>query len=215
VSLTFTANITNTWAITLYPAGTTNAAQSTGVLDQAAQGSAVFYGAQVELGSAATSYIPTTTAAVTRNADVLTYPSAGNIDGTVGWCSAEVASIFDGAKTGNRYFVDVSAPSGNRPVLWDASGTTLSLFDGTGVRSLVSYTPSTAGKKIVSTWGGTSSQGAVSGAVGSAQSFDGDLNVGAAIGIGGISSAEPYACIRNVRIGQLQLSASEAQAVTR
>lgn len=51
----------------LIPAGTTNATQSTGLLDIAAQGSAVFYGAQVELGSVATYYIPTTTTSATRS----------------------------------------------------------------------------------------------------------------------------------------------------
>jgi hypothetical protein len=45
-------------------------------------GSKVAWGAQLEAGAFASSYIPTTTASVTRNADVLTYPSAGNYSGT-------------------------------------------------------------------------------------------------------------------------------------
>jgi hypothetical protein len=72
VSMTFTAT-TNSWTVYLFPAGTTNATQSTGVVDASVQGSAVFYGAQVELGANASSYIPTTTIAVTRAADILTY----------------------------------------------------------------------------------------------------------------------------------------------
>ena len=55
------------------PALTTTANQSSGTFSAATTGSAVFYGAQVELGSSATSYIPTTTTAVARNADALTY----------------------------------------------------------------------------------------------------------------------------------------------
>ncbi len=75
VSLTFTGTAA-AWTLRFYPAGTANATQSTGSLDLTAQGSAVFYGAQVELGSAATSYTPRGTAvdgSGTRNADVLTY----------------------------------------------------------------------------------------------------------------------------------------------
>lgn len=49
-----------------------------------ASGSADFYawGAQVETGSVATSYIPTTTAAVTRNADVISV--SGAVSGSIG-----------------------------------------------------------------------------------------------------------------------------------
>lgn len=46
-----------------------------------AQGSNVFWGAQLELGGNATSYIPTTTTAVTRNTDVINKSSATNLIG--------------------------------------------------------------------------------------------------------------------------------------
>jgi hypothetical protein len=59
-----------------FPAATTNATQSTGAQSPAVTGSAVFYGAMVNLGAFAGPYIPTTTVAVARNADVLTYTGA-------------------------------------------------------------------------------------------------------------------------------------------
>lgn len=42
------------------------------------------WSAQVEAGSDASSYIPTTSAAATRNGDVLAYRAVGNIDGALG-----------------------------------------------------------------------------------------------------------------------------------
>ena len=45
-------------------------------IDVSQQGSAVFYGAMVNLGAFAGPYIPTTTVAVARNADLLTYTGA-------------------------------------------------------------------------------------------------------------------------------------------
>ncbi len=50
------------------------------------------WGAQLEVGPTATSYIPTTTAAVTRNADVLTYPDTGNISNTAGTSYVEFSA---------------------------------------------------------------------------------------------------------------------------
>ena len=49
-------------------------------LDYIGNGSIAFYGfgAQLEVGDVISTYIPTTTASVTRNADTLTYPAAGN-----------------------------------------------------------------------------------------------------------------------------------------
>jgi hypothetical protein len=77
------------YAHDVIPAGTTNPTQSTGVIDATAQGSAVFYGFQEELGSVATSYIPTTTVAVTRNADVATIATGSWYNALAGALYAE------------------------------------------------------------------------------------------------------------------------------
>jgi hypothetical protein len=88
VELTFTATAAN-WLVAFTPAGTTNPTQSTGSFDVAAQGSAVFYGAQVELGSFASSYIPTTTASVTRQEEGLGCSAVSFINQAEGTMYAE------------------------------------------------------------------------------------------------------------------------------
>jgi hypothetical protein len=76
VGLSQTATVA-AYVFSLYPAGTTNATQSTGAIDVAAQGSAAFCDAQVELGTKRSSTINTPAAAtVTRPGDVMTYTGA-------------------------------------------------------------------------------------------------------------------------------------------
>ena len=65
------------------------------------------YGAQIEVGSVATSYIPTTTAPITRNADVINVTGAvsgciGQTEGTIYWDIAYVGGVLTG--TGNPEF---------------------------------------------------------------------------------------------------------------
>jgi hypothetical protein len=187
-----------------------------GVFSAAATGAITAWGAQVELGSAATSYIPTTTVAVTRNADVLTYPSAGNISGTVGWCSAEVTSYYPNA-TQTVYIAGTGA--GGYVAYHDADGA-LKLFDVSAARSLIAEAhPNTVPNKIAVTWGGVTCTGAVNGSAGSAQTFDGNISLaGSDIGIGSNSAGvgQIGGTMRNVRIGtSRQLSSSELQAITR
>jgi hypothetical protein len=71
---------------------TSNGTMSSVVIQSDNGNSVNVFGAQVETGSAATSYIPTTTAAVTRNADVITLSGAvsGCIGQTEGTLYAEV-----------------------------------------------------------------------------------------------------------------------------
>jgi hypothetical protein len=79
-------------------AGTTAHVYGRGGAAYAGNGSDGFYlwGAQLETGSVATSYIPTTTAAVTRNAEVITLSGAvsGSIGQTEGTIYAEVVNTL-------------------------------------------------------------------------------------------------------------------------
>ena len=100
------------------------------------------WGAQLETGSVATSYIPTTTAAITRNADVITVSGAvsGAIGQTEGTIYAEVdirvfaagdfATLYDGT-TDNRIQIGLSSSVLN--VIIRSGGTTDHTYQITGL----------------------------------------------------------------------------------
>lgn len=126
VTMTFLATAQN-WTCEYVVAGTTNATQSTGIPDVAAQGTAVFFGAQLELGAFASSYIPTTSAAVTRNQDVLDYPLASNWNDSVGSIIASVNHYY--VSSVNGYYVTCSGA--NRVALYQNGNPALQAYDGT------------------------------------------------------------------------------------
>jgi hypothetical protein len=110
-SVTFTA-VAGTYAFAIY--NTTADGGSAAYVGDVTKGT-YLWGAQLVLGTAAGPYIPTTTVAVTRNADVLTgtggnIPNLKNITGTFQWSGAIDAStnytlfqISDGSITGNSH----------------------------------------------------------------------------------------------------------------
>ncbi len=101
------------------------------------------FGAQYETGSIATSYIPTTTAAVTRNADVISVSGAvsGSIGQTEGTMYAEFfvdfnnrdADIFsvDGGSTSDGFFMSIRNSSVVQLIVRTASANAL-IFQRTG-----------------------------------------------------------------------------------
>lgn len=216
VELTYTGTAT-AWQHALIPAGTANATQSTGTPAVATVGSAVFYGAQVELGSAATSYIPTTTAAVTRNADVLTYPSAGNISKALGWFSCEASSGVTGASAQSDLLTDSSTFA--LYVRNDVGGK-LRFYNGiddVNISAASSLSLPYSSKKIAATWNNpVTASGSVDGAAAVTTALTGaGPAIGANLRIGGGIGTPLGGTIRNVRIGQRQLSSSELQSITR
>ena len=90
-----------------------------GTLGTSADADLSIWGAQIELGSFASTYIPTTTVAVTRNADIDQYPTASNVVAAAGSVYLE--------------YTPYHAPSGT-VFLWgtyvDASNYTGILHDG-------------------------------------------------------------------------------------
>jgi hypothetical protein len=111
LTTTVTNNTTGntTLALAVYPA---TAAYNSGTDSAAATGSAIIYGAQLEAGAFATSYIPTVASTVTRSADVATVTGQnfGQWYGqTAGTFVAEWA--LANANTTGRYIVKAFSPS--------------------------------------------------------------------------------------------------------
>jgi hypothetical protein len=87
-------------------------------------GTSIFWGAQLETGSVATSYIPTTSAAVTRNADVISKTGvSGFIGQTVGTLYAEVD--VRNFQTDGRILAISNGTSDNRIALLKGANSTL------------------------------------------------------------------------------------------
>jgi hypothetical protein len=103
-------------------------APSSGSLSFAASGAlnltAYTWGAQMEAGSVATSYIPTTTGSVTRNADVVTL--SGAVSGCIGQTEGTIYAEVDlRANAAERRIISVTSGSeAQRIIIWTL-GTTL------------------------------------------------------------------------------------------
>lgn len=161
--------------------------------------------------------IATTTVAVTRNADILTYPAAGNIDGTVGSMYVEMVST----RTGIANEVAIIGASGSTVALMytnNAAGNPLAIYDGTTELSfgLNVSLPVTAPKKLAVKWSGAASNGFVSGVTGTPAGFDGDLGVGANLIVGRDNTAvrDLNGGIQNIRIWSTALTDAQLVALT-
>lgn len=83
------------------------------------------WGPQIEAGSIATSYIPTTTAAVTRNADVISV--TGAVSGCIGQTQGTIYAEVDVRRftNGNRIVCLSDGTSDNRIILQEGANSTL------------------------------------------------------------------------------------------
>jgi 3-methyladenine DNA glycosylase Tag len=190
-------------------------APSDGSTGRVANGTYYLWGAQLEAGSFASSYIPTTTASVTRNADVLTYPTAGNVDGTKGTAYAEVV-----ATNSNHINLTVIDLGTNRPALYGMNtGTNLSIYDGTSESNILAWTKGISIQKMSSNWTGNIKKTSLNGTLSTNGSFDGNMDIGATLLLGGrggsVNVDTPlYGTIRNVKIWKKALSDGQLTDLT-
>lgn len=148
---------------------------------------------QVETAAFLSSDIPTTSAAVTRNADVLTYTSTGNVSFSAGAAYAETfaENIVNGGVT-------VGFAATTYPLGQNSLGRT-SAYDGTNnVTATAGTFSTTAINKKAASWGGSTMSTVLNGAAVTSGSFDGAM-AGATINIGD-NAINPFANIRNVNI---------------
>lgn len=160
-------------------------------------------------------YIPTTTASVTRNGDVLRFATAGNAAFDIGTAYAEVTSTGWGTSRGADARILLDSGVANAALYVDDSAF-VGFYDGTSERRGAAYTPSSSIQKIASTWGGSSAASTANGATPSNLSFDGGMNWGATFEIGGGNDANYawYGTLRNIRIRSRKVSNAALQAMT-
>lgn len=169
------------------------------------------WGAQVEAGSFASSYIPTTTASVTRNMDQLSFPVAGNVSSTAGSIYAEVMlSAYAGS--GNPRLVSIDGTGTGTGLLLNNVGQ-VEVYDGTTFDpsglTVLSLKTST---KVACAWGGSTMKAYSNGVAGNSHAFDGSMNA-SVLTLGNHGTEPLFGAIKNVRIFSTKLSDANLQAL--
>ncbi len=166
---------------------------------------------QNELGAFVTTPIATTTVAVTRNVDVLSYPIAGNIDNTLGSAALDVTTFAATSVVGDY----LSSIAGNRSILGN-NGTSVTRFDGTTSGATGLTVADNVSNRIGVSWSGVTANYARNGALSASNplTFDGNWEF-TTIGIGSPGSGgSANAAIKNVRIWTRALTTTQIVTAT-
>lgn len=165
-----------------------------------------------EAGAIATSPIPTTTVAVTRNADSLTYAISGNM------LTATGAYYSEWTCPANATYPRIITSAAANEAAYFSSSTQLNLTDGTQRNLNTTTLPKTTPTKFATTWGGTSSFGSLAGVASADGGFDGTLiGAGTNFGIGAWDGGTGYelnGTVRNVKIYAATQTTTQLNALT-
>jgi hypothetical protein len=168
------------------------------------------WGAQVEQASDASSYIPTPGAAVTRNADQLTYPMVSNLNGALATTYAE--TYFPAPRTGLQQAALTTTVSNLYPQFFDY-GKQLGVY-APPQTSTVNVRTFGVVNKSVSAWSGATVSLCLNGGAVAAGSFTAFANSGN-IAVGGVAgNLVSDGCLRNVRFYATRLTDVQLQAMT-
>jgi len=194
-----TKTITSSWE--RYNITQTLANPSSGIRVATSGDEVYLWGAQLEQGSFASSYIPTTSATVTRNADVDTAPS-GNYSDTAGSAYVE-ATAESWANVAGGIIGD-----GTNKILAPSYTVGATSYDGTTTASGPTATPSWKVKMAVR-WGNGKFRVFVNGSAGTEANYDGAFSLSSMLIGNGF-----YGNIRNVKIWKKALSDSKLISMT-
>lgn len=179
-------------------------------------------GAQAENASFPSSYIPTTTATVTRNADALTYPTTGNLQASSGAVCAEIyqEGIINLGRAYGPYFtstIDGATELGLRvgdsgniyPIFVWGNGATANSIQGT------SFANDYLLHKMAATWGTIAAiahDGTLDGSIGMTNGIV--LNANMYLGFNGDGNFPMFGTIKNVRLWTNEKSTQYLQQIT-
>jgi hypothetical protein len=174
------------------------------------------WGAQLEAATFASSYIPTTTASVARNADVLTYPTAGNVDVNAYTAYAEPKYYSSGSIGGHILSMRNSATGGI--VLRINTGGKVGLYDGTA-RDYLSNIDPTVLNNVAIRFSSLGANGFANGLAGTASvatspmvNFNGKLAIGS--DVTSTATTALFGTIRNVKIWKKALTDTQLTNMT-
>lgn len=165
---------------------------------------------QFEAGAFATS--PMASAGAARNADVLAYPTAGNVFSATGSVYAEIDPFIANDAVNNQAVLDVSAV---QYAIYVSTSSKAAIFDGANVTASAGNVSVGTVSKVATNWSGVVAKVSLSGAIATG-TFDGSMNAGANMTVGnkGGAGAAINGTIRNVRIFSTALTDAQLQAMT-
>lgn len=167
----------------------------------------------MEAGAFKSSYIPTTTDNVTRNADALTFAEAGNVVEAVGSAFAEI-QINSATRADYGWVID----GGNCRVLFRGSGTNAGVRDGTNTLYEAGTWTDESAHRVASAWSSTLTTMRVvrDGEAVASAAFDGLMEAAGTYAIGGAIGGgyEMFGHIKNLRIWIRALTDAEMVSVT-
>ena len=169
------------------------------------------WGAQLEDGAFASSYIPTVASAVTRGVDYLTYPITYNFDATKGTVYSEVSTLFSGSSGVNSPVVFSGASSW---LLSATSATNMRPYDGVNNPSRTCLTTYQTVRKHAISWGGVSFSLVSDGAAPTSATFRGYFPDTVNLFIGSYSSGALFGTIRKIKIWKIAKSDTYLKAIT-
>ena len=206
-----TKAITSSWA--KYEITQTLANPTVGVRIVTNADAVYVWGAQLEDGvSFSSSYIPTTTVSVTRNADLLSYSVASNFGDTAGSVYAE--AMFSAVNAFSLNSIVTSAGAAAVP-LYASSATAGGVNDGATATTSAGTSTSflTALRKVAAAWGGATKSVSKDGAAAASGTFDGSMNSGASFAISD-STYTLWGNVRNLSIWTTKKTDAELAALT-
>lgn len=207
--------VATTAKIEIYPAHGT----ALGLDNATATGSAVFWGAQIEDGPFPSSYIPTTTVAVSRTDDVLSYPTSGVM--SLGTSSGSVFMEYapndvtlltlrrdmwqcTNAVSLNRFELRAPDDNTNRPSFAYGTGTTVpDVISGVAMARGVA-------SKIACAYGAAGGVLYHNGTAATPDVTPSNLGTQAAMGV----LTPPYGCVRQVKIWTMRLTDAQLKKLT-
>ena len=187
-------------------------AADTGLQIKAGKTLQVVAPAGLEAGAFCSSPMAIADAAMTRNADVLTFPSAGNIDGAVGTIALVGDAISQSSAiayigTNGGYISPLYIQEGGSLWFWDGANNQGSGFTNTDG---VSY-------RMANAYSGAAAKIARNGSISSSLMFDGDWNVAANVDLGKNAGYGTYIFghIKDLRIWNRAFTDDELKNLTR